>query len=193
MVEEDNSLETIRMRQAKSGRVGYGDLVVLYDSSKRRIVLIPFFIPHSDHTELAIKLITYAKAPPPTDWAVVEEKSLSLGEAASRRLLSALRTHLAVAEAGESGNFLLIRVSDGTAQLGIHDPSKVAAALTKVLSQEEILQHLQGTELSIELVSAFRSAIHLYAWWYSDLLQLLKRHVSPLCEYRVAGDGITEE
>lgn len=161
MVDDNSSLDSVRRRPARSGRVDYGDPVILYDTSKRRVVVVPFFIPHSDHTELAVKLITYAKAPPPTDWAVIEEKSLSLGESASRRLLTALRTHLAVAESGEEGNFLVIRVSEGTAQLGTHDPAKVAAALTKVLSQDEILQHLDGTELSTELVSAFRGAIRL--------------------------------
>lgn len=161
MVNDDSLLDSVHRRTAKSGRVGYGDPVVLHDSSKRRIVVVPFFIPHSDHTELTIKLIAYAKAPPPTDWAVIEEKSLSLSEAAARRLHSALRSHLAVAETGEEGNFLIIRVSEGTAQLGAHDPAKVAAALTKVLSQDEILQHLQGAELSTELVSAFRGAIRL--------------------------------
>jgi len=124
-------------------------------------VLIPFFIPHSDHSELAVKLVTYAKAPPPDDWVLVEQKSISIGEASSRKLLTALRTRLAVAESGEAGNFLVIRVAEGTAQLGTHDPAKVAAALTKVLSQDEIVQHLQGTELSTELISAFRGAIRL--------------------------------
>jgi len=124
-------------------------------------VAVPFFIPHSDHTELAIKLITYSKAPPPTDWVVIEQKSISIGEASSRKLLAALRTHLAVAESGESGDFLVIRVAEGTAQLGTHDPARVAAALTKVLSQDEIVQHLQGTELSTEFIAAFRGAIRL--------------------------------
>jgi len=158
---DGEELETIRRRQAKSGRVSYGDPIVLHDSSKKRLVVVPFFIPHTDHAELAIKLTTYAKARPPTDWAIVEEKSLSLGEAASRKLLSTLKTHLAVAESSEDGNFLVIRVSEGTAQLGTHDPATVASALTKVLGQAEIIRHLQSTELSSELISAFRGAIRL--------------------------------
>ncbi|MGI9167220.1 MAG: hypothetical protein ACR2G5_12725 [Pyrinomonadaceae bacterium] len=141
MVNEDNTIGTVRRRQAKSGRVSYGDTVVLSDSSKRRVVVVPFFVPHSDHTELAIRIISYAKAPPPTDWAVIEEKSLSLGEAASRILLSALRTHLAVADSSEDGNYLVVRVSEGTAHLGSHDPATVATALTKILSQTEIVRH----------------------------------------------------
>lgn len=108
-----------------------------------------------------MKLVTYDKAAPPEDWVLIEQKSISIGEASSRKLLATLRSRLAVAESGESGEFLVIRVAEGTAQLGAHDPAQVAAALTKVLSQDEIVQHLKGTELSTELVSAFRGAIRL--------------------------------
>jgi hypothetical protein len=45
--------------------------------------------------------------------------------------------------------------------LGSHDPTKVAQALTKVLSQPEILKHLDKTELSSSLLDAMRGAIRL--------------------------------
>ena len=153
--------QSISRRPAKSGRVSYGDTVLLHESSRSRIVFVPFFIPHIDHTELATKLITYSKASPPFGWVVVEEESVSLSESATRRLLAGLRSYLAVAEENSDGNFILIRVSEGTAQLGAHDPAKVAAALTKVLGQEEIRCHLQNAELTTELAAAFRGAIRL--------------------------------
>lgn len=161
MADSEKEIETINRREAKSGKVSYGDSVILHESSKSRIVFVPFFIPHSDHTELAIKLITYGKQAPPLDWAIVEEKSISINEPAARKLLSGLRSHLAVAEESQDGNYFIIRVSEGTAQLGEHDPAKVTAALTKVLGQEEILKHLEETELSSELISALRGAIRL--------------------------------
>lgn len=161
MNDNADDLQAIRRRRAKSGRVSYGDPVVLHESSRTRVALVPFFIPHSDHTELAAKIITYKKGAPPFEWAIVDEKSVSLSEAATRRLLAGLRTHLAVAEENDDGNFILIRVAEGTAQLGTHDPAKVAAALTKVLSQEEIVSHLQNAELTTELAAAFRGAIRL--------------------------------
>ncbi len=95
------------------------------------------------------------------DWQVVEEKSILLSEPATRKLFEALKDHLAVAEENEDGNFLLIRISEGTAQLRGQDPAKVASALMKVLSKDEFLSHLQNTELTIELVSALRGAIRL--------------------------------
>jgi len=159
MTGDDTS--AISRRQAKSSQVSYGEPVILHDTSKTRKVLVPFFIPHSDHTELATKIITYAKHPPPLDWAVVEQKSLSLSEAATRKLLGALKTHLAVAAENEDGNYLLVRMGDGTTSLGEHDPADVTAALAKVLNQEEIVEHLSGAELSTELANAFRTAIRL--------------------------------
>lgn len=157
----DDELGAISRRQAKSGKVSYGDPVILHESSRFRVVLVPFFVPHTDHTELATKLITYAKKPPPMDWAVVEEKSLSLSEASTRKLLTALKAHLAVATQDEDGSYLLVRIGAGTTSLGDHDPADVAAALAKVLSQEEVVAHLSGTEFSTELANAFRTAIRL--------------------------------
>jgi hypothetical protein len=74
-------------------------------------------------------------------------------------ILARLRSYLKVAEENQDGSFILVRVFEGTAQLGSHDPAQVASALTKVLSQEEILSHLRNTELTTELIAAFRVAI----------------------------------
>lgn len=156
-----NDLESVRRRPAASGRVSFGDPVILYETTKRRIVFIPFFVPRTEHTELAGKIVTYIKQPPPLDWSILEEKSVSLTGEATRKLLAALRGHLAVAQEREDGNFLLIRVSEGTAVLGEHDPAQVASALTKVLSQPDVVDHLKDTELSSELVNALRGAIKL--------------------------------
>jgi hypothetical protein len=133
MTDGNDDFEMITKRPAKSGRVKYGDPIVLRDSSRRRVVVVPFFIPHTDHTELAIKLISYLKRDPPYSWAVIEEKSLSLSEEATRKLFTAIQSHLEVAQTGEDGSYLVVRLSEGTAQLGTHDPAKVAQALAKVL------------------------------------------------------------
>ena len=123
--------------------------------------MVPWFIQHTGYTELAIKLQTFRKAPSPNDWVFVDEKSLNLNGNASQRLLHALREHLAVAGQGSNGSFLLLKVSEGTADLGDHDPQLVASALAKVLSQEEIVRHLSGADLSDELVQSLRNAIRL--------------------------------
>lgn len=157
----DDELKEISRRSAQSGKVSYADPVILHDSSKSRVVVVPFFVPHSDRTELAVKLITYKKIPPPHEWAVAEEKSLSLKEGPARKLLAALKAHLAVAAEGDDGEYIAIRIAEGVAQVGEHDPSVVAGALSRALSQPGVVEHLRGVELGSEFASALRGAIRL--------------------------------
>jgi len=161
MSDETQDLRMIRRREAQSGKVSYGDPVVLHETSKRRVVFVPFFIPRSDSNELAIKIVTYLKKAAPVNWVKEKEKSLSLSQPAARRLLKGLRDHFAVAKEGKDGEYILIRVSEGTAELGEHEPAAIAAALTNVLSQTEIVQHLSDVELGDELTNALRGAIRL--------------------------------
>lgn len=158
---DEEAIHTISRRQAQSGRVSYGDPVVIHETTRSRIVLVPFFIPRTQGTDLSVKIVSYRKAAPPMDWSVVEEKSLSLDEAAARRLLIGLREHLQVSEQPTDGSYLVIRVSEGTAQLGEHDPRAVASALARVMGSHEIVQHLADTDLSAELLNALRGAIRL--------------------------------
>lgn len=155
------NIESVTRREAHSGRVSYGDAVILHETRRTRVQMIPFFIPRSSGTDLAVKLVTYAKQPPPNDWAVVEEKSMSLQEAPARKLLDALKTHLAVSAAEGDGEFIVIRADQGTAEFRGLDSSAVATALTKVLSRPDIVRHLTSTEFTTELLSAFRGAIRL--------------------------------
>ena len=158
---DEEGVRRIDRRPARSGNVSYSDSVVLHETSRSRVVLVPFFVQHSDRTELAVKLVTYRKANPPDSWFEVEEKSLSLQEQAARQLLKSLREHLAVARESTDGSYILLPVHEGSAQLGEHDPEEVAAALLKVLGRTDILQHLTGMDLSVELANALRGAIRL--------------------------------
>src|SRR5690606_33131165 len=109
MSTNEEDVSSISRREAASGRVSYGDPVILHDTTRTRIQLVPFYVPRSEGTDLSVKIVTYKKSPPPNDWVVLEEKSLSLNEAASRALLHALRTHLAVADQDEDGDYIVIR------------------------------------------------------------------------------------
>ncbi len=85
-------------RQKARERVSFGDPVVIHESSRKRVVFIPFFIRRSDGTDLAIKLQSYRKGNPPNDWLLVDDRSISLPESAARALLGALRSHFALAD-----------------------------------------------------------------------------------------------
>ncbi len=158
---DENTLQTIRRREAKSRRVSFSDPIILHETQKKRVVLVPFFIPRSDGSDLAVKIVSYRKTEPPLTWGYVENKSISLNESASRKLLVGLKSHLRVAEEAADGSYILIKTPGGTAQLGENDPATVASVLMKVLSSKEIVNHLSETNLTNELISAFRGAIQL--------------------------------
>jgi len=158
---DEDDVGRIDRRPARSGKVGYSDPVVLHETSRSRVVFVPFFVQQSDHTELAVKLVTYRKASPPENWLEVEEKSLSLPEPATRQLLKALREHFAVAQESANGSYIFLPVHEGNAEFGEHNPEDVATALLKVLGRADILHHLSGTDLTNELANALRGAIRL--------------------------------
>lgn len=160
MADEKNS-QYIRLRSSPSG-VKYGDPVILKDNSQSRVSFVPFFIQHSDHVELASKVVTWHKGkhgPKQND-----EKSVSLSGVETLALLRALQSHAQLAGDGSAlGDYIVIKVGDGgeNTDLSTHDPKDVAAALMRVLGQSDILEHLKHTELSVELSSALRSAIRI--------------------------------
>ena len=173
----DEPVSSVRRKPAASGRVSYGDTVILHETSRTRVALVPFFISHTDHTELAVKVVSYSKKPPPLDWVVNERKSLTLSGPASLKLQAALRNHLAVAKESEDGDYLLLRVSEGTADLGTHDPKTVARALVSILSRPDISEHLHGSDFTDELLTSMRGAIRLREMQaaVTDLRQMLER------------------
>jgi hypothetical protein len=153
---------TISKKKANSGKVSYGNAVVIHETSQTKIVFVPFFVGRSHGTELAIKLITYKKAPPPNNWLVSEDKSLSLNGPSSLALFKNLKQHLTLAEDGKGdGDYLVVKVSDGSVNMADFDPEVVTKAVLNVLSQDDILKHLKNTELSSELLKAFRGAIKI--------------------------------
>lgn len=157
--EAEETVRTIRRREARSKRLSYADPVVVYDSRQRLVKMVPFFISRTEGTDLAVKIVTYQKRD--DGFIEIEQKSVSLPEAGARNLLKALRDHLQLAEEDANGNYVLLKVADGGVQLGEHDAESIVTALAKAMSQPEIVEHLEGTELSTELIGAFRTAIRL--------------------------------
>jgi len=155
------SLEPINRRTASSGRVDFSTPVTIHETSKSRVVMVPFYIPHTDHSELAIKLLSYRKADPPNNWVEVEEKSISLDSNATSVLSAELARHLAVAREGDAGIYLPLRVGSGKVDLNGRDPEEVARALIGVLGEESIARHLNGMELGQRLVQALRYSVRL--------------------------------
>lgn len=153
-------VQKVVRKTASSGKVDYAPPVILNETSKTRLQALAWFIPHSDRTEFSLKLEGFTKARN-QPWIEDKTKTLTLSETASIQLLKYLQTHLPVAAQSEVGEFILVRVANGEANLNGHDPAELVGALTKVLSQEELVKHLSSTELTHELAGALRGAIRL--------------------------------
>lgn len=158
----------------KKPNVSYADAVVLHETSKSRVTLVPFFLKHSDHTELAIKIETHRKEV--NGFVLVDQKSVSLKEVAARRLLEALRQHLVVSEHNEDGSYVAIKVSNGVANVAGMDPALVAQAVAGLLAEKDIVEHLTNQELSSTLIDAFRGAIRLQE--LRSALATLREHLN---------------
>ncbi|MGY6085335.1 Shedu anti-phage system protein SduA domain-containing protein [Stenotrophomonas sp. SM006] len=139
----------------------YAPPVVLNETSKSKLHALAWFIPHSDgRTTFSLKLEGFVKAKD-QPWIEDKAKTLTLSETSSLQLLKYLQTHLSLAAQSETGEFILIRVANGEANLTGHNPQELVGALTKVLSQSELLGHLSSTELTHELSTALRGSIRL--------------------------------
>lgn len=186
MAGSNNGIGKINRKTAKSGKLDYSDAVVIHETSRTRVQFVPFFINHSDHTELSIKIISLSKGKPPTEWQLVEDKSITLNEDAARKLLVGMESHLAVAEKKEGGEYIIIRLADGAPNLGDNNPADVANALVRVLGQSDIVGHLSGTEISSELSSALKGAIRIKEMKdsVSSLRHNLDNGVNSECVYQ---------
>lgn len=147
-------------KKAGSGKVDYAPPVTLNETGRSKLQALAWFIPHSDRTEFALKLEGFTKAKD-QPWVEDKAKTLTLSETSSIQLLRYLQTHLRVAEQSEPGEFIVVRVSNGEANLSGHDPSELVSALTKVLGHSDLVAHLSKTELTQELSNALRGSIRL--------------------------------
>lgn len=158
---QNQNLNVHTRQLAASGNVEYGKPIILHETSKTRVELIPFYIRHSDHTALSVKLATYRKADPPYEWVNAEDATLTLNEEATSILTAELPKLNAIAGEKETGEYITIRVEDGMADIAGIDPGAVTEALLKALSQKDIVSHLSGRKLDVELIKALQYSIRL--------------------------------
>ena len=176
---DEPPIRAVRRVQASSGKVDYTAPVEIHDSTRSRIELVTFYIPRSEGTDVALKLIRYDKK---KTFGLVPDAEMNLNPAAGRRLLRALQEHQAIATEGGDGNYIVISVEEGAVQVGELDPSVVASAIAGLLKEDEIASHLADLDLPVEMVTAFRGAIRLKE--LRTALARLRQHLN---------EGVTEE
>lgn len=159
-MEDDIEVIAATKHDAATRPIQYLDPVELKNNSKTRVVAIPRFITHNtrDAQGVTVKIETYGKE---GIGRFVPEKSISLSEDETEKLFGLLTRSFQMADNPSSGDYITIKVIDGTANLGNVNPEEVASSLIKVLSQSDIVTHLQDVEISDELVSALQAKIRL--------------------------------
>ena len=153
-------LASITSRNAsQKENVDYVDPIILSENSKTKVVLRGWYIHHSDHVEFKAKIQSYNK--PELGWIEVEDKTINLSGEATARLSSELPKYIAVEKEETAGEYLTVRLADGTANLDQLDPERVVSGLLGVLNQESVASHLSGKELGPELAKALRYSVRL--------------------------------
>lgn len=154
-----NSMSIVARKSSSNENVDYIEPIILSENSKTKVALNGWYIHHSNHIEFKAKITTYQK--PDFGWVEVEKKSISLSGDATSKLAAELPKLAAVAQETMPGEYLTIRLSDGTANLEQLDPDKVVSGLLEVMSQKNISKHLNGKELGPELTKALRYSVRL--------------------------------
>jgi Domain of unknown function (DUF4263) len=146
----------LRRMGANSGHVSYGHPVVIHDTAQKHIEIVPFYIPRSSGTELCAKIQFWAKR---QGFQVGPTYELSLSAKDCLALHRMLQDHLVISEQPGDGDYIVLRLDNGTVDLKCADPATIASALAGVLSRPDIAKHLTSHELSAELLLGLRSAI----------------------------------
>ncbi|BAM48058.1 Shedu anti-phage system protein SduA domain-containing protein [Amphibacillus xylanus] len=175
---DGKDIQLLEIKEARSGNVSYTKPVVIHQSSRTKVTVVPFYIDRSSGKELSVKILTQTKGKPPMDWLLVDEKSTSLNAEATLSLYSSLKKFLALSEQEENGEYIILKPANEEHSFGNHGPEEIAQAILGVLNRPEIAKHLVDKELSNELITAFRSSIRL---------QELRSAVAQLRQYLESG------
>lgn len=156
--------EEIRRRTARSGLVDFSDAVVIHETSKLRIELIPFYVGRSLH----VKIERHDKV------AGGSPTSVSLDDAAVDRLREALN-HRSVVAKGGTGSFHVIKADGALAQMTDAEIDATAQAINRLLSTEGAARGLSLLDLNVDLVRALRTEVRLRE--LRDAVQILADHL----------------
>lgn len=161
MAHNDDFTVTSRKASLYNPKVDHSETAVLKDNSKTRVEAVLFYIPHNTGPdELSCKITTYRKSPNSAYPIPVDEKSISLDHESCEKLSKLIGSGLKLRNE-DAGDYLVVRLSDGTVDYSDLSPELVAKALIAALEDKTIVEHLRAVELTNEFVSAIKTSIHL--------------------------------
>lgn len=161
MASSDDLTVSSRKASLYNPRVDHGETVVLKENTKTLVEAVLFYIPHNSGPDaLSCKITTYRKRSDSIYPIPVDEKSVSLDHGSCVKLCKLIEGGLKLRNEGV-GDYLVIKVSDGTVDYSDLSPELVAKALIAALEDKSIVEHLKAVELTNEFVSAIKTSIHL--------------------------------
>ena len=124
-------------------------------------ILVPFFIKHTDpqkERDLSVKLI---KAKEKSNFQI-ESTNIYLNQSAAIRLRDKLNELFALKSTSDNGNFLIIKLGEGSnVDLSGLDSKAVAQAVISILETEEVSANIDAVDFSDDLAFAFRHSIRI--------------------------------
>lgn len=152
----------IHKKAAKSNEnIEYCEETVLHSSSQYEVALVPFFIKHTDpqkERDLSVKLI---KAKKKSNFQI-ESTNIYLNQSAAIRLRDKLNELFALKSTSDNGNFLVIKLGEGSnVDLSGLDSKAVAQAVISILETEEVSANIDAVDFSDDLAFAFRHSIRI--------------------------------
>lgn len=161
MAHSDDFAVASRKASRYNPQVDHSKTVVLKDNSKTRVEAVLFYIAHNTSPdELCCRINTYRKNQNTAYPTLVEEKSISLDHKSCEKLFKLIEGGLNLRNE-KAGDYLVVRLSDGTVDYSDLSPELVAKALIAALEDKTIIEHLRAVELTNEFVSAIKTSIHL--------------------------------
>lgn len=157
----EEGFSTVRRQTARSGHIDYGPPVAVHSTSKSEILFVPYYIPHDTGPPRLAGFLQRKIADPETGgW--VDAERINLDEDDVARLLQVLNEHGAVAERGSAGEYVLIPVERGVADVRALDTQTVSRVVAAMLRDPNVAERLVAEDLGEGITKVLRGALRLH-------------------------------
>lgn len=155
---KDEAEQLTKRKASSHPGLSYSPAVPIHVGPKKRVMAIAHYIERSAGSVLSLKLETSLCSK--KEWTVSETQSLTLDDAAARKLLDFLQKRLALAEE-KNGAFIVIPVTGGRADLqhlGVDDAAK---AVRSIFENPTMVRYLADLDFTSAVLDSLRGAVRL--------------------------------
>ena len=151
--------EIVQRRQARSGKSSYGGSVVIRRGQTTYLEVLPQYVSTSSGDRFTPKIRYWKKAAGAFRTGFPAEFTLTDDE--TRALIRALQEGLAVAKAGEDGEYLVLRLDGVESDMSSHTPVELGKAIKPIISDERVLEAIAKLPGAHDLLSMLEDAVRV--------------------------------